>query len=159
MRLKIALAAAGLAAGLAGTAHAGEYVSIVQETAVNAPAETVWKKVGGYCDIGAWLKATCEITQGTDGEVGALRKIAGRIEEVLVARTPLSYTYADIDPKILYHGTVEVRPVDAKTSKIVYTLFYDQASIPAEQRDANKARRTQMFAGVLQTMKAQAETP
>jgi len=159
MRLKTTLAAAGLIAGLAGSAHAGEYVSIVQETAVNAPAETVWKKVGGYCDIGAWLKTTCEITQGTDREVGALRKIAGRIEEVLVAKTPLSYTYADIDPKILYHGTVEVRPVDARTSKVVYTLFYDQASIPAEQREANKARRTQMFAGVLQTIKAQAETP
>jgi hypothetical protein len=140
-------------------AQAGEYVSIVQETAVKAPAETVWKKVGGYCDIGAWLKTTCEITQGTDREVGALRKIAGRIEEVLVAKTPLSYTYADIDPKILYHGTVEVRPVDARTSKVVYTLFYDQASIPAEQREANKARRTQMFAGVLQTIKAQAEAP
>ena len=151
------LAAALLAAPAA--AHAGDYVSIVQEAPVKAPAETVWKKVGGYCDIGAWFKTTCEITQGTDREVGALRKIGGRIEEVIVAKTPLSYTYADIDPKILYHGTVEVRPVDAKTSKIVYTLFFDQASIPAEQREANKARRTLMFAGVLKTMVAAAEAP
>ncbi|MCR5874460.1 SRPBCC family protein [Phenylobacterium sp. J426] len=152
------LAAAALAVAPAA-AHAGDYVSIVQEAAVKAPAETVWKKVGGYCDIGAWMKTTCEITQGTDREVGALRKIAGRVEEVIVARTPLSYTYADVDPKILYHGTVEVRPVDARTSKIVYTLFFDQASIPAEQREANKTRRAQMFAGVLKTMVATAEAP
>ena len=157
MRLALAaLAALGLTAT---TAKAADYVSIVQEATVNAPAETVWRKVGGYCDIGAWLKTTCEITQGTDRQVGALRKIAGRVEEVIVATTPLSYTYADIDPKILYHGTVEVRPVDAKTSKIVYTLFFDQASIPADQREANKARRTAMSGGWLKTMVGIAEAP
>lgn len=155
-RLVLAAAAAAL---FSTPALAGDYVSIVQEAAVKAPAETVWKKVGGYCDIGAWLKTTCEITQGTDRQVGALRKIAGRVEEVIVATTPLSYTYADIDPKILYHGTVEVRPVDAKTSKIVYTLFFDQASIPADQRDANKARRTAMSGGWLKTMVGIAEAP
>lgn len=156
-RLILATAATALLA--APAAHAGDYVSIVQEAAVKAPAETVWKKVGGYCDIGAWLKTTCEITQGTDREVGAVRKIAGRIDEVIVARTPLSYTYADVDPKILYHGTVEVRPVDAKTSKIVYSLFFDQTSVPADQRDANKARRTAMSGGWLKTMVAAAEAP
>ncbi|MGA0606463.1 SRPBCC family protein [Phenylobacterium sp. VNQ135] len=153
----VILAAALLAAPVA--ANAGDYVSIVQEAPVKAPAAVVWKKVGGYCDIGAWLKTTCEITQGTDREVGALRKIAGRVEEVIVATTPLSYTYADIDPKILYHGTVEVRPVDAKTSKIVYTLFFDQASIPAEQREANKTRRAAMSGGWLKTMVGIAEAP
>ena len=81
-----------------------------------------------------------------------------RFEEVIVARTPLSYTYADVDPKILYHGTVEIRPVDKKSSKLVYSLFFDQTTVPADQRDANKTRRQQMFAGVMATMKAQAET-
>lgn len=154
---------AGLAAGaaalsLAGAAQAaGDYVSIVQETTLNVPAETAWAKVKGYCDIGAWLKTTCEITQGKDGELGALRKIAGRIEEVIVAVTPMSYTYADIDPKILYHGTVEVRPVSKTSSKLVYSLFFDQTSVPVEQREANKTRRQQMFAGVMATMKGMAE--
>lgn len=154
---------AGLAAGaaalsLATAAHAaGDYVSIVQETTLNVPAETAWAKVKGYCDIGAWLKTTCEITQGKDGELGALRKIAGRIEEVIVAVTPMSYTYADIDPKILYHGTVEVRPVNKTTSKLVYSLFFDQTTVPVDQREANKTRRQQMFAGVMATMKGLAE--
>lgn len=158
MKIVTGLAACAAVLGLASSAHAaGDYVSIVQETAVNAPADVAWAKVKPYCDIGKWLKAPCEVTAGKDGEVGAVRKIAGRIEEVIVATTPTSYTYADIDPKILYHGTIEVRPVSKTTSKFVYTLFFDQASIPAEQREANKTRRATMFAGVLATMKAAAE--
>ena len=159
MKTIAAIAAAAATLGLAGSANAaGEYVSIVQETAVNAPADVAWAKVKGYCDIGAWLKTTCEITAGKDGEVGALRKIAGRIEEVIVATTATSYTYADIDPKILYHGTIEVQPTGPKTSKFIYTLFFDQTSVPADQRDANKARRTAMFANALKVMKTAAET-
>lgn len=158
MKTIAAIAAAAATLGLAGSANAaGEYISIVQETTVNAPADVAWAKVKGYCDIGAWLKTTCEITAGKDGEVGAVRKIAGRIEEVIVATTPTSYTYADINPQILYHGTIEVRPVSKTTSKFVYTLFFDQASIAADQREANKTRRAGMFANVLATMKAAAE--
>jgi polyketide cyclase/dehydrase/lipid transport protein len=157
LKIAASLAACAAALGLTTVAHAGEYVSITQETTLNVPAETAWGKLKGYCDIGAWLKTTCEITQGKDGELGAVRKIAGRIDEVIVARTPLSYTYADVDPKILYHGTVEVRPVDAKTSKLVYSLFFDQATVPAENREANKAGRAKMFAGVMATMKGIAE--
>lgn len=159
MKTIAALAVAAAALGVAGSAQAapGDYVTIRQETAVNAPADVAWAKVKPYCDIGKWLKAPCEVTAGKDGEVGAVRKIAGRIEEVIVATTPTSYTYADIDPKILYHGTIEVQPTGKSTSKFIYTLFFDQTSVPAEQREANKTRRATMFAGVLATMKAAAE--
>jgi hypothetical protein len=162
MKTIAGLAATAAALALAGSAQAaGDYVSIVQETTVNAPADVAWAKVKPYCDIGAWLNpatpVACEITSGKDGEVGAVRKIAGRIEEVIVATTPTSYTYADINPQILYHGTIEVRPVSKTTSKFVYTLFFDQASIAADQREANKARRTAMFANVLKVMKERAE--
>lgn len=155
--MRLALAAIAALGLTATTAKAADFVSIVQEAAINAPADVVWKKVGGYCDIGAWLKTTCEITSGTDREVGAVRKIAGRVVEVIVATTPTSYTYADVDPKIFYHGTVEVRPVDKKTSKLVYTLFFDQSSIPAEQQQANRDRRKATFGNVLNTMKGLAE--
>jgi len=158
MKITASLAAAAAALGLAGSAHAaGDYVSIVQETTIAVPADVAWAKLNKYCDIGPWLKTTCEITAGKDGELGAVRKIAGRIEEVIVAVTPMSYSYADVDPKIFYHGTVEIRPVNKTSSKLVYSLFFDQTTVPAEQRDANKSRRQQMFAGVMATMKAQAE--
>lgn len=157
----IAALAVGAALGFAGAAQAAEYVSIVQETTVNAPAETAWAKLKGYCDIGKWLNPAapvpCEITSGTDGELGAVRKIAGRIDEVIVARTPLSYTYADPNQPILYHGTVEIRPIDKKSSKLVYSLFYDQATIAAEKREAGKAGRQKTFAGVMAVMKGIAE--
>lgn len=152
------LAACAVALSLAGAANAaGDYVSIVQETSLDVPAETAWAKLKGYCDIGAWLKMTCEITAGKDGEVGAVRKIDNRIEEVIVGVTPLSYTYADINPKILYHGTVEIRPVSKTSSRLIYSLFFDQTSVPVEQREANKTRRQNMFAGAMAVMKGMAE--
>lgn len=156
--VSLSFAACAAALSIAGPAHAaGDYVSIVQDTDIKAPAATAWAKLKGYCDIGAWLKTTCEITAGKDGELGAVRRIAGRVEEVIVAVTPMSYTYADVDPKIAYHGTVEIRPVDKMSSKLVYTLFFDQSSIPADQREANRTRRAAMFAGVMATMKGVAE--
>lgn len=155
-----ALCTAAAAALLAvGRAHAADYVSIVQDVTVNAPAETVWKRTGGFCDIGAWLKTTCVLTAGEDRQLGAVRLIAGRVTEVLVARTATSYTYADPNQPILYHGTVEVLPVDAAHARIVYTLFFDQSQMKPEDRAADRARRTQMFAVVLKTMKAAAEAP
>lgn len=158
-KLKIVtrLAACAAALVMTGAAQAADYVSIVQETDLNVPAETAWNKLKGYCDIGKWLNTTCEITSGTDGELGAVRKIAGRVEEVIVARTPLSYTYADPNQPILYHGTVEVRPVSATASKLVYSLFYDQTTIPEANRAANRDGRAKMFANVMQTMKGVAE--
>ena len=69
----------------------------------------MWRSVGGYCDLGAWLKTTCVYTSGSGG-VGTNRLIAGRINEVMVAKTSTSYTYAQPLAPNLYHGTVEILP-------------------------------------------------
>jgi uncharacterized protein YndB with AHSA1/START domain len=144
----------------ASDAGAADYVSIVQEVEVAAPPEAVWKKVGGYCDIGRWMRTSCEITSGRDGEVGAVRRIAGRIDEVLVARTATAYTYAQPRSPIDYHGTIEVTPAaGGEGARIVYSLFYDAESLgTAEAKAADRARRAAMFANVLNTMKTLAET-
>src|SRR6516165_3741172 len=108
------------------------YTSIPMEITVNRPAVEVWKRIGKYCDVSEWLQipAGCKITSGTDGEFGAVRTVGA---EVLVGRTELSYTYAQTPkegtPYNLYHGTLEVRPVTPTTSKIVYTLFFDNSWI------------------------------
>jgi hypothetical protein len=137
------------------------YVVIPMEIDVNRPAADVWKRIGGYCAIGEWLRiaAGCTITSGKDGEVGAIRSVAG---EVLVGRTELSYTYTQTPregrPYDLYHGTLEARPVTATTSKLVYTLMYDNSMLPddaAKQRDLERRRTT--FMGALQNMKILAE--
>ena len=155
-------AAGAPAAAQGGSAVANPtYVSIPMEIMVNKPAADVWKRVGKYCDIGEWLRiaAGCKIVSGTDGELGAVRSVAN---EILVGKTELSYTYTqpvrDGRPYNMYHGTLEARPVTATTSKLVYTLFFDNSMLAddaARQRDL-QSRRTQ-FMGALENMKILAE--
>jgi hypothetical protein len=150
--------AAPAAAGSSAVANP-TYVSIVMETAVNRPAAEVWKRVGKYCDIGEWLRVACTITAGKDGEVGAVRSV---VNEVLVGKTELSYTYTQPvvagRPYNLYHGTLEARPVTATTSKLVYTLMWDNSMLADDAaREADKARRTTQFTQALENMKILAE--
>ena len=135
------------------------YVSIPLEIAVNRPAAEVWKRVGKFCDIGEWLRIPCTITSGSDGEFGAVRSVAG---EVLVGKTELSYTYTQTvragRPYNLYHGTLEARPVTATTSKIVYTLVFDNSMLADDAaREKDRAQKTAFFTQALQNMKILAE--
>ena len=135
------------------------YISIPLEITVNRPAAEVWKRVGKYCDIGEWFQIPCRITSGTDGEVGAVRSVAG---EVLVGKTELSYTYTQTvkagRPYNLYHGTLEARPVTATTSKLVYTLIFDNSMLADDAaREKDKAQKTALFTRALQNMKTLAE--
>jgi len=135
------------------------YVSIPLEITVNRPAAEVWKRVGKYCDIGEWLQVACTVVSGKDGEFGTVRSIGG---EILVGKTDLSYTYTQPvragQPYILYHGTLEAKPLTATTSKLVYTLVYDNSTLADDAaRDRDKARRTTQFTRALENMKILAE--
>jgi len=135
------------------------YTSIVMEIAVNKPAADVWKRVGKFCDIGEWLRIPCTITSGKDGEVGAIRSVVG---EVLVGKTELSYTYTQTvregRPYNLYHGTLEARPVTPTTSKLVYTLFFDNSMLADDAaRERDRTQKTAQFTAALQNMKILAE--
>ena len=135
------------------------YTSIALEITVDRPAAEVWKRIGKYCDIGEWFQIPCMITAGKDGEVGAVRSVAN---EVLVGKTEFSYTYTqpvrEGRPYDLYHGTLEARPVTATTSKLLYTLMYDNSMLADEAaRQADKQRRTTTFNRALQNMKTIAE--
>jgi hypothetical protein len=135
------------------------YLSVPMEIDVNRPAADVWARIGKYCDIGEWFQIPCTITSGTDGEFGAVRSVAN---EILVARTPLSYTYTqpvrEGRPYDMYHGTLEARPVTATTSKLVYTLLFDNSMLADDAaREADRARRVTTFTRALQNMKILAE--
>jgi hypothetical protein len=135
------------------------YVTIPMEIMVNRPAAEVWKRIGKYCDIGEWFRIPCTITSGKDNEVGAVRSVAS---EVLVGKTELSYTYTQPvragRPYNLYHGTLEARPVTATTSKLVYTLMYDNSMLADDgAREKDKAQRTTQFMQALENMKILAE--
>lgn len=138
------------------------YASISMEIDVAAPAEAVWAKVGKFCDISAWMKVDCVIASG-DGGLGTVRRLAGgRVTEVLVARTALSYVYAQParpgEFYNLYHGMLEARPVSRDASKLVYTIMLDLSDKPDQAaQDADLARRRAMFESALQNMKVLAE--
>ena len=137
------------------------YVTIALETTVNKPVADVWKRIGGYCTISEWLQiaAGCKILSGTDNEVGAVRSVGG---EVLVGKTQYSYTYTQTvragRPYNLYHGTIEARPLTATTTKLIYTLIYDNSMLPDDAaREKDKASRTAVFTRALSNMKTLAE--
>jgi len=135
------------------------YVTIPLEITVNRPAAEVWKRIGKYCDIGEWFQIPCTITSGKDGEVGTVRSVGA---EILVGKTELSYTYTqpvrEGRPYNLYHGTLEARPLTATTSKLVYTLVYDNSMLPDDAaRERDKMQRTTTFTRALQNMKTLAE--
>jgi hypothetical protein len=139
-----------------------EYRTIKLEIDIAKPAAEVWSKVGGYCDISKWLPLDCAITSG-DGGVGTVRVLAGgRITEILVGMTELSYGYTQPAKEgtfyNLYHGFMEARPVTDKTSKMVYTLVYDVSDKPDQAaKDADITRRRTAFEGALKKMKQLAE--
>jgi hypothetical protein len=139
-----------------------EYTTIKMEIDVARPAAAVWAKVGGYCDISKWLDVDCVIKSG-DGGIGTVRVLGGgRVTEILVGRTDLSYGYTQPVREgqfyNLYHGFVEARPVTAQTSRLLYTLMYD-ISDKADKaaKDADIAGRKTRFEAGLKAMKDLAE--
>jgi hypothetical protein len=137
------------------------YLVIPLEIAIDRPAAEVWKRVGKYCDIAEWLQiqAGCKVLSGVEGEVGSVRSVAN---EVLVGKTEFSYTYTQPvragRPYNLYHGTMEVRPVTAKTSRLYYTLVYDNSMLADDAaREKDKASRIATFTRAIQNIKTLAE--
>ena len=163
--VKQLLAAGGALALLAAPAYAEpEYVSIEMAIDVDAPAETLWERVGGWCAIGDWANLPCEVTSG-DGDMGSVRVLTAgpnTITEILVAQTPLSYGYTQpvIEGQFynLYHGFMEARPASTSSSQLLYTLVYDVSNLDDQAaKDADMDRRRGMFEGFLENMKAIAE--
>lgn len=138
------------------------YVTIPMEITVNKPVAEVWKRVGKYCDISEWLQIPtgCQITSGTDGEVGAVRTVGA---EIMVGKTEHSYTYTqpvrEGRPYNLYHGTLEARAVNATTTQLLYTLVYDNSLVPGDEaaKQADIERRRTAFTRALNNMKTLAE--
>jgi hypothetical protein len=138
------------------------YVTIPMEIIVNKPVKDVWARIGKYCDIAEWFQiaAGCTMTSGKEGEVGSVRSVGA---EILVAKTEYSYAYTQPvrEGRLynLYHGNLEARPIDAKTTKLLYTLVYDVSLVPGDEaaRTADVERRRTAFTGALKNMKILAE--
>lgn len=135
------------------------YVAIPMTIVVNAPVDTVWARIGKYCDIGEWGFPNCSIISGDGSSLGTVRSIGN---EVLVAKTRYSYIYTqpvrEGVPYIMYHGTLEAVPLNRKTTRLNYTLVYDNSHLAddaARQKDIDN-RRTR-FTKMLENMKVLSE--
>jgi len=137
------------------------YVSFSLQVDVDRPAAEAWQRIGKYCAISEWFQMSCRLTAGDEWSVGSVRLLRESIIEVLVARTPLSYTYAQPVrvgvPYNLYHGTLAIEPVSAKRSKIVYTFLFDNSMLSEEARVADIAARKERFGRAMANMKMMAE--
>ena len=135
------------------------YIAVPLEVTVNRPVAEVWNRIGKFCDIRDWLRMPCTILSGKEGELGAVRSVGN---EVMVGKTEFSYTYTqpvkEGRPYNLYHGTLEARAVTATTSKLIYSLIFDNSMLPDDAaREKDKASKAAQFQGLLQNMKILAE--
>jgi hypothetical protein len=134
-----------------------DYAVLNLNVSVNAPMDVVWQKVGGYCDIAAWLHVACNLTSGT-GDVGTIRHLTIRtngVDEIMVAKTAHSYTYTQPNTTILYHGTLEVVPDGKDHSKLLYNLIWNQGPDGSDEaKTKDRDGRTKVFTAALQSMKA-----
>lgn len=156
------VAALGASAGVRAqsqTPAAPHYVAIPLEIIVNKPVAEVWARIGKYCDIGEWLPLPCTIVSGQAGEIGAVRSIGN---EVLVGKTEFSYTYTQPPregrPYNLYHGTLEARAVTPTTTRLLYTLVYDNSMLADDAaRERDRTQRATQFTRALENMKTLCE--
>ena len=131
----------------ATTAFAGEPLYVVKSVELNQPAETVWKKVADFGDLGAWHPAVAktEIVAGKNNHAGAQRvltlKDGGKINETLTAYNAKgkSYTYKITDgvlPVNGYVSTVSVHSNGDGKSVVVWESQF-QPKAPADDKAAS----------------------
>jgi hypothetical protein len=114
-------------------AAARDYLTVQRTVEVARSADFAWKRLGDFCELGELLDTECKIESGNGG-VGTVRRLNGVTVEALVARTPYSFTYSQVEgarANTDYHGTIAVEPIGKSRSRILYTLVIDRSRLPA----------------------------
>ncbi len=140
------LAVAGMVALMlsVSTAYA-QTVNIYEWIQVNAPVEKVWDKIGGFCDLTAFLpEVVVKCVMVGDGGVGSIRYLDLKIDdniltvdEPMVDQGPFSYTYImsrGFLSEARYRSTLRVLPAtDPGTSIVDWTGQIDSKAYPEDQ--------------------------
>jgi hypothetical protein len=156
----------GMSVAEAQTPQPADWTILTLTANTNKSAAITWDRIGGHdwCGILRFLDRLkgCTIDSGK-GEVGSVRTVmvgTTPTVEIAVARTPLSYTYAQPYTPIFYHGTMGVEPVDATHSRIVYTLMWNQTPVgDATAQAAAREARQKSFQAAVDKMAEAANTP
>jgi len=161
----VALVALGFTGAQAQTPQPADWTILHFSADSNKPADVTWDRIGGHwCGILRFLDRLkgCTINSGK-GEVGSVRTVmvgTTATVEIAVARTPLSYTYAQPFTPIFYHGTMGVEPIDAHHSRIVYTLMWNQTAVgDAAAQAAAREGRQKSFQAAVDKMAEAANAP
>ncbi len=141
----------------AQTPQPADWITLTFTANLNKNADVAWQRSGGdeFCAIAKYLEIqSCTVISGK-GEVGSIRHIglagtAAPIVENIVSRSKYSYTYAQPFTPTFYHGTMSVEPLTANSSRLVYTLIWNQAAVgdAAAQTASREGRRTRFQAAV-----------
>lgn len=158
------LIAALLAAtpAFAQTPQPADWTTLTFTADINKSADVAWERIGGndLCAIAKYLDVqSCTVNSGK-GELGSIRTINGSIIENIVSRSKYSYTYAQPFTPIFYHGTMSIEPLTATTSRLHYTLIWNQTAVgDAAAQAASRASRQQRFGAAVEKMAAAANAP
>ncbi|MEO6094159.1 MAG: SRPBCC family protein [Fibrobacteria bacterium] len=157
--------ALSLAASFAFGGEGAKFLKITEVCEINAPAETVWKKVNNFGDLGAWHPAvkTTEIISGENNKVGAIRLLTlqdgATLKETLLSydekKTEYSYNIIESPlPISEYTSTVSVGKDKKGMSKVTWSGHFKRKDVsprPAVGQDdttATKTMRTVYRAGL-----------
>lgn len=125
------------------TVHA-QAVNIYEWIQVNAPADQVWKKIGGFCDLTTFLPIVTQCTIAGDGGVGSVRYLELKInQDTLTVDEPMVdqgnhyYTYImsrGFLSDARYRSTLRVYPApDPGTSIVDWTGQIDSKAYPDDK--------------------------
>ena len=159
----LTIAATASAQTTAPTQQPAKWTTInLSSDTIAKPSYLVWEKIGAWCAIEKFLDVKgCKIDSGR-GELGSVRTIdngtPGGVVEIVVARTPYSYPYAQPFTPIFYHGTLGVESIDAGHSKITYSLIWNESAVgDAAAQTAARESRTKRFQAAVDKMSAAAK--
>ena len=133
-----------------------KFLKVSEVCEINAPAETVWKKVNNFGDLGAWhpaIKST-EIISGENNKVGAVRLLTlqdgATLKETLLSydEKKTEYGYNIIEsplPVSEYTSTVSVGKDKKGVCKVTWSGHFkrkDVSAHPAAGQDDTTATKT-----------------
>lgn len=152
---------------MAQTPQPADWLVLNFSADLNKNIDVAWNRMGGndLCAIAKYLDVqTCTVISGK-GEVGSVRNIgvAGNpapVVENIVSRSKYSYTYAQPFNASFYHGTMSIVATGPNTSRLEYTLIWNQAGVGnAAAQAASRESRQQRFQMAVNRMASEANAP
>ena len=124
MRRLVGVAAVTLMLG-AGTAYA-KNLNVYTWIQVNAPTETVWGEIGGFCDVTKFLPIVVDCMMTSSKGVGSVRYLTFedgmKLDEPMADQGPSHYTYIMSNGFLTgarYRSTVRVYPATDPGTSVV----------------------------------------